>query len=57
MAWQELLKTDIGLFSLFVIVFILGMAVWFARYFSRKMHEEEAALKHKPSSSAKPGNN
>ena len=57
MAWQELFKTDIGLFSLFVIVFILGMAVWFARYFSRKMHEEEAALKYKPSSSAKPGNN
>ena len=57
MAWQELLKTDIGLFSLFVIVFILGMAVWFARFFSRKMHEEEAALKHKPSSSAKSGSN
>ena len=57
MAWQELLKTDIGLFSLFVIVFILGMAVWFARFFSRKMREEEAALKNKPSNSAKQESN
>ena len=48
MAWQELLKTDIGLFSLFVIVFILGMAVWFVRYFSRKIREEEAQMKRKP---------
>jgi ABC-type transporter Mla subunit MlaD len=47
MAWQELLKTDIGLFSLFVIVFVLGMAVWFARFFSRKMREEEAQMKRK----------
>jgi len=47
MAWQELLQTSIGLFSLFVIVAILGMAVWFARYFGRKMREEEAQLKHK----------
>lgn len=42
MAWQELFKTDIGLFSLFVIVFILGMAVWFSRFYSRKMREDEA---------------
>jgi Protein of unknown function (DUF3149) len=43
MAWKELLLTDIGLFSLFVIVFILGMAVWFARFFKKKMLEDEAA--------------
>lgn len=42
MAWQELFFSDIGLFSLFVIVFIIGMAVWFARYFNRKMREDEA---------------
>ena len=41
MAWELLITSDIGLFSLFVIVFILGMAVWFARFFSRKMHEDE----------------
>lgn len=45
MAWQELLRTDIGLFSLFVIVFILGMAVWFARFYIKKMHEDEARMK------------
>jgi Protein of unknown function (DUF3149) len=45
MAWQELLLTDIGLFSLFVIVFILGMAVWFARFFKKKMLEDESARK------------
>ena len=41
MAWNTLFTSDIGLFSLFVIVFIVGMAVWFARFFSRKMREEE----------------
>ena len=46
MAWQELFLTDIGLFSLFVIVFILGMAVWFARFFKKKMLEDEAARKN-----------
>ncbi len=41
MAWQLLLTSDIGLLSLFVIVFTLGMSVWYAIYFSKKMHEEE----------------
>ena len=41
MAWNTLFTSDIGLFSLFVIVFIVGMAFWFARFFSRQMHEEE----------------
>ena len=45
MAWKMLLTSDIGLFSLFVIVFVLGMAVWFGRYFSRKMREDEANMK------------
>ena len=42
MAWDLLISSDMGLFSLFVIVFIIGMAVWFSRFFSRKMREEEA---------------
>ena len=42
MAWELLISSDMGLFSLFVIVFIIGMAVWFSRFFSRKMREEEA---------------
>lgn len=45
MAWNLLFTSDIGLMSLFVIVFILGMSVFFARYFSKKMHEDEDAQK------------
>ena len=45
MAWQELFKTGIGLFSLFVIVFIIGMAAWFGLFFSKKMREDEAKAK------------
>jgi len=43
MAWNLLLTSDIGLMSLFVIVFVLGMAVFFSRYFAKKMHEDEIA--------------
>ena len=38
----DLFSTDYGLFSVGVIVFTLGMAVWFYRYFNRKMNESEA---------------
>ena len=38
---QDLLSTDYGLMSLAVIVFILGMAGWYAWYFKRKMDEAE----------------
>ena len=41
MAWQLLISSDIGLFSLFVIAFIIGMAIWFSRFFKRKMIEDE----------------
>lgn len=41
MAWQLLISSDIGLASLFVIVFIIGMAVWFSRFYARKMTEDE----------------
>ena len=41
MAWNTLFSSDIGLFSLFVIIFTVGLAVWFSRFFSRKMREEE----------------
>ena len=40
MAWNLLFTSDIGLMSLFVIVFILGMAVFFSSYFSKKMKED-----------------
>ncbi len=41
MAWELLFKSDIGLMSLFVIVFTTGMAVYYARYFMKKMDEEK----------------
>ena len=40
MAWKELLTTDYGLGSLAVIVFVIGMSVFFGRMFSKKMNEK-----------------
>jgi hypothetical protein len=37
---SNLLTTDYGLLSIAVIVFVLGMTVWFARYFKRHMDED-----------------
>ncbi|MBN9422803.1 MAG: DUF3149 domain-containing protein [Candidatus Accumulibacter sp.] len=45
MAWELLFKSDMGLLSLFVIVFTTGMSVWYARYFSKKMKEESQQQK------------
>jgi hypothetical protein len=42
MAWELLFTSDIGLFSLFVIVFTVGMSVFYARYFKKKMDEDAA---------------
>jgi len=39
----DLFSTDYGLMSVAVIVFMLGMAVWFRLFFVRKMREDEAA--------------
>lgn len=39
MAWELLLKSDIGLLSLFVILFTVGMSIFYARFFARKMNE------------------
>ena len=43
MAWQLLFSSDIGLLSLFVIVLVLGMAVWFSRFYNAKMRQDEQA--------------
>jgi uncharacterized membrane-anchored protein len=40
---MDLFSTDYGLMSVAVIAFMLGMAVWFRRFFIRKMREDEAA--------------
>ena len=42
-AAADLFSTDYGLFSVGVIVFTIGMGVFFYRYFVRKMNEDEAA--------------
>ena len=42
MAWELLFTSDYGLFSLVVIVFTAGMSVYYARYFKRKMDEDQA---------------
>ncbi|CAG2143402.1 MULTISPECIES: DUF3149 domain-containing protein [Cupriavidus] len=44
-AFKILFTTGTGLMSLGVIVFIIGMAWFFARMFSRKMREDAAAAK------------
>ncbi|GAA6143391.1 DUF3149 domain-containing protein [Hydrogenophaga sp. 5NK40-0174] len=39
----DLFSTDYGLLSLAVLVFIIVMAVWFLRFFSRKIDESAKA--------------
>ena len=53
MAWDLLFTSDIGLFSLFTIAFILVMALYIARYASKHMQDEESAqhLTNRPSGS------
>ncbi len=36
---KDLFSTDYGLMSAAVIVFMLGMVVWFRMFFKRKMEE------------------
>jgi len=43
----DLLTTDYGLMSISGIVFMLGMGVFFVRFFQRKMAEDEAASRLK----------
>jgi hypothetical protein len=38
---KELFSTDIGLLSLFTILFIIGMGIWFSVWFKRKMDRDE----------------
>jgi hypothetical protein len=41
-ALKLLFTSDIGLLSLFTIVFIIGMGVWFRRFFTKQIEAEEA---------------
>lgn len=46
-AIKDLFTSDVGLMSLGSIVFMLGMGVFYLRYFLKHMHEDEAkAAKH-----------
>ncbi len=40
---QELFTTDVGLMSISGIAFMLGMGVFFLRYFQRHIREDTAA--------------
>ena len=35
--WQDLFGTDYGLMSIAGIIFMIGMAIWFVRFFLRKI--------------------
>ena len=41
-ALKLLFTSDIGLLSLFTIVFIVGMGIWFRRFFMKQIEAEEA---------------
>ncbi|MEI6803934.1 MAG: DUF3149 domain-containing protein [Burkholderiales bacterium] len=43
----DLFSTDYGLMSIGSIIFMLGMGVFFVRYFNRKMNEDAAAAARK----------
>ena len=51
MAWDLLLTSDIGLLSLFTIVFIIGMAAYIARYAVKHMESETREHARLPGSS------
>ena len=40
-ALKELFPSDMGLLSLAVIVFIIGMGIYFVRFFQKQMRESE----------------
>lgn len=45
-ALKELFTTDVGLMSLGGLVFMMGMAVFFVRYFLRHIREDAARAEH-----------
>ena len=45
--FKDLFTSDVGLMSAAGIAFMLGMAVFFVRYFLRHMREDEALEKAK----------
>lgn len=41
-AFRDLFSSDVGLMSAFVIVFMLGMGVYFVRFFLNHIREDAA---------------
>ncbi len=44
-ALKDLFTSDVGLMSLGAMAFMLGMGVFFVRFFLRHMHEDEERMK------------
>lgn len=42
-ALKLLFTSDVGLLSLATIVFIIGMGIWFRRFFAKQIEAEERA--------------
>ena len=40
MAWKLLFGSDVGLFSLFTIVFVIVMGIYLVRFFMKKAEED-----------------
>lgn len=40
MAWELLFGSDIGLLSLFTILVVIAMSIFFPRYFAKKAAED-----------------
>ncbi len=47
-AWTDFFSTDYGLMSAAVIAVMLGMGVFFVRFFVKHMREDEARANRKP---------
>ena len=53
-ALKELFTTDIGLLSLFVIAFVIGMGIFLSRFFSARIREEAGAAASGGSTASNP---
>ena len=47
MAWELLFNSDNGLFSLFTILFVVGMSIYFPRYFAKRAEEDARCAEKK----------
>jgi Protein of unknown function (DUF3149) len=47
-ALQDLFTSDVGLLSVFTILFILVMGVYIYRFAMTHMHDEDASMGHPP---------